>query len=210
MFERLLGLRLLVVASIAGIFCVGSSRANELASPPIDVSILRDGEVTRTTGNFGAWTLVCDEVPRLRQRFCSLSTELRDTGGQIVATLIVSTGDDGRPAALLRAPFGVSIGSGLLFMIEPPTSAGASKTAEGTSRRLEFVRCEQDACLAVWSLTAKEIIGLTAGGALRLRCKHIQSVPPFAFHVVTPQNSITVEAATPGGGFAEAVQASLK
>jgi hypothetical protein len=45
---------------------------------------------------------------------------------------------------------------------------------------------------------------------LRLRGTRIKLVPPFAVRIVTPENSFTVEAAALGGGFAEAVQASLK
>jgi len=201
--------RLSLIATCLVALGAARALAGDLASAPVDVTMFRDGEVNRSTRQFGSWSLVCDEIPRLRQRYCSLSTQPRDAAGQPVATLIVSTGDDGRPAALLRAPVGLSIGSGLLLLIEPPARAGA-KAPERASRRLDFIRCDAGACLALWSLSAAEIDGLNAGGTLRLRYQRAQRLPLFALRVGAPENYVLTEAAMSGGGFAEAVQASIK
>jgi invasion protein IalB len=209
MFARVVGFPSALLGLIMCAFALSHAAAGELASAPIDVSMFRDGEVSRSNRQFGPWTLVCDEIARLHQRYCSLSSEPRDANGEIAATLVVSTGDDGRPAALLRAPIGVSIGGGAVFAIDL-ASATKAKSAQRIERRVDFVRCEQNGCLAVWSLSPKEITGLNSGGQVRLRYTRIQPAAPFAVRIAAPETAFAIESVLSGGGFSEAIQASIR
>ncbi|MBE7159496.1 MAG: hypothetical protein INR62_13870, partial [Rhodospirillales bacterium] len=62
-----------------------------LARPAVDTSMFRDGEVHRRNEMHGRWSLDCDEIPRLAQRFCSLRSLALDATGRPVARITVST-----------------------------------------------------------------------------------------------------------------------
>ncbi len=187
-----------------------AQQQNALASAPIDVAMFREGEVQRTQRPFGAWLLSCDEVPKLHQRYCSLSTAVRDARGQTMATLYVSTGDDGRPAALLQAPLGIALGQGASFAILPGNLAASAKAKPIAPRHVDFVRCDAKACAAVWTLVPAEIAGLNGGGALSLKFRVLTSLPPFGPVAPRPDAGMAVEASNSGAGFAEAIKASVQ
>ena len=167
-----------------------------LASAAIDHTLYREGEVRRLTGTFAAWTLVCDEVTRLKRRFCSLRTLVRDAAGATVAALTISTGDDGRPAALMRIPAG-SVSNTIVEIVVTPKPAGpvdakASKAAAASNPtpttsplsaapppsppakaavgiKLRPATCDSQTCTVVWSLPSAHIKALNSGGGLQVR-----------------------------------------
>ena len=198
-----------------------------LTSPAIDHSIYRDGEVRRSTQTFGAWQLVCDEVTRLRHRFCSLRTVIHAAAGGPIAALTVSTGEDGRPAALLRVPDDRAAGATVNILLQPPQAdiadvakssmAAAAKPArnklDGQREPITQLRpaaCENGACTFIWSLTASQIKALNAGLGLWIS---YAAAPPLT-ELSSPQLTFertprTVSIAIDTSGFAAAVDASL-
>ena len=58
-----------------------------LTSIAIDPTLFREGAITRLAGTRGAWSYDCDEVARLKQRFCSLRTSVKAADGAILAGL---------------------------------------------------------------------------------------------------------------------------
>jgi len=181
-----------------------------LASAPIDVGMFREGEVQRTTRNFAAWSLTCDEIPKLHRRYCSLSAPVVDAGGRVVALLLVSSGDDGRPAALLKAPVAISLRDGATVTVEAAAPSEASKVKSRGPRRVDFVRCDRSACVAVWTLVPEEVMGLNAGGMVHVKFRAEPRLPVFSSLAVTPAASSVVDASVSGAGFADAIQASVK
>ena len=125
------------------------------ATEAIDRGVFKEGEVRRLEGHFRSWRIVCDEVVRLKQRFCSLSTIGADAAGRPVAGLIVSTSDEGRPAALIHLPHGVALSQGVEVVAGPPAGSaalrekapggGKSRQAPaergGVEARLPLMRC---------------------------------------------------------------------
>lgn len=182
----------------------------ELTSPAIDPTMFRDGELRRSVKDFGGWSAVCDEVPRLRQRFCSLKTMLRDTERRMIAELIVSTGDNGRPAALLRVRIGAHIGAGARLRIETGAQPSGKKAPPRPDRRLDFVSCDARACSAVWSLAADEIKALNAGASVRIRVTQVRALSPLAPNIASPERLTLIEAVAAGAGFSQAVASTLK
>ena len=209
MFLPTARVRAYVLVICAGLVFSGCCLGAELASPPIDISMFREGEVVRTKRQFSGWSLVCDDIARLHQRYCSLSNEARDADGLVQVALIVSTGDDGRPAALLRISPGVAISSGVLLSFALP-SLKKQNSVESVNRRIDFVRCDVDACSAVWALTPKEIVGLNSGAVLRFRFQRVRLTSPFAVHAVTPESSVAIDATMSASGFADAIQESVR
>ena len=179
-----------------------------LASPAVDRSLYREGEVQRTSRDFGAWTVVCDEVVRLKQRFCSLKTSLRDASRKAVAELFISTGDNGRPAAMLRVAHGAHIGSGVQLTLNRPAPT-RGKPAAALTRKLDFATCDQAACLVVWSLRGDDISALNVGAVVRARLMGVQAVNPFVAPIATPARMRIIDASVDGAGFAQAVNSTL-
>lgn len=176
-----------------------AARAGDvLATAPIDPLMFRDGEVRRTADVYAAWTLVCDAIPRLGHRFCSLEATPSPLGATSVA-LTVSTGDDGRPAALLRLPLGLSLPFGV--RIKPLGPGGGEP-----ERRIAVALCSAASCEAVWSLSPGDIASLRAGSGLRISVRSWRFVPPGRSNSPPAPAVATID----GHGFAEAVAASLR
>jgi invasion protein IalB len=179
-----------------------------LATPAIDRTIYRDGQVRRSGATFGPWSVVCDEVVRLRQRFCSLETLGRDAAGAARVGLTVSTADDGKPAALLRLPFGVLLRDGVEVSVSPgaPPPKGRAQPID-PPMRLQVVTCDSKACLTAWSLTASQLAALNGAGAIKFR---FRALAADRLGMNLAQSAAPVEATISCLGFADAVQATLK
>jgi invasion protein IalB len=183
--------------------------AAELASPPLDPSMFREGELVRSAQAFGAWTLTCDTVVKLQKKYCSLSIQAGDADGKVAVGLIVSTGDDGRPAALLRTASGVALPGGVTVAMRPPDGA-KRKRHDSFSRQVDFVRCDKATCSAVWTLAPDEIAGLNAGDVLTFRFQRpLEIVLNSPRSVVAPKALLTVDAGVSAAGFSDAIGASL-
>ena len=184
-----------------------------LSTAAIDRSIYRDGEVRRTNGRYAAWGLVCDEVVRLGQRFCSLKADAVDAGGTVIGALTVSTGQDGRPAALLLilpeagADARVEISS-VIPAISPPRNA--SVKAPNPAVKLRPVRCSAQACTLIWTLPRQHIEALNRGDGLKVRYA-LLARPGIATSAsgINSTTSIMATGIISAYGFADAVQASM-
>ena len=159
----------------------------------------------------GSWSVICDDVVRLRQRFCSLVTLGRDATGAARVGLTVSTADDGKPAALLRLPFGVVLRDGIEVIVSPgatssPAPKGRAQPAE-PPMRLQVVTCDKTACLTAWSLTPSQLAALNRAGAIKFRYRALVA---DRLGMDIAQSGAPVEATVECLGFAEAVQATLK
>jgi hypothetical protein len=157
--------------------------------------------VRRRNETFGRWSLDCDEVPRLSQRFCSLRSLAVDGSDTPVARVTISTDEAGRPAALLDFPPStdllepVTVTAATSLILQGPSKAvledvrtrmlskegrrkGASRGAAKAnvlSARLPVSVCEPQSCQAVWPLTPSDIAALRAGSGLRMTFKVVVS-----------------------------------
>ena len=176
-----------------------------LASPAIDRDMFRAGEVARLQRDFGSWRMVCDEVKKLRQRFCSLRSLAYDSNGKPVAGIVVSTADNGRPAALLTLPYGVSLTRPVAVFTEP-------KGGKGKAARIDMrpVICADDGCKIVWPLTGADIAALRGGTDFHVVYAVTPALNDFPGPVLVQRNALVVEGRVAGAGFDEAVLASLK
>jgi invasion protein IalB len=204
-------LRLLVLTAP---FAVTSVPQTALAADPpltsraIDPTLFRDGAVKRFSGVFEDWSYVCDDVAGLKQRFCSLRSQVMDETGTQVALLVISTGEDGRPAALLKlkantfSPSGIEVVTVLKSAPPPASKSPASKSgtkapgaekavAPAMSVKVYPAACDASICQLIWTLDAAQVAALRAGTGWRLRGKPL-------------------DVAVSGLGFAAAVDASLK
>jgi invasion protein IalB len=220
--------RYALLASFAALMFAPPSRAQPAQAGPspfateaIDRSVFREGEVRRFEGHFKSWRVVCDEVARLKQRFCSLSTMGADAAGRPVAALIVSTSDEGRPAALIHLPHGVALRQGLEVVAGPPAwsaehqekapgkekRAAKPKEKPGEALKLTFPSCDAQGCMTLWNLTPAQISALQAGSTLQIRF----SMVPARNFWLTPQAGRApspVSVVVDGAGFGDAVRAS--
>jgi invasion protein IalB len=195
----------LLFAAVLPAAALAQQGALQLSSAPFDRSLFRDGEVRRLGGQFGRWTVVCDEITRMKQRYCSLRVLVADAAGHEVAVLDVSTGDDGRPAALLHLPLGVVLPDG----VEVAGQGDAEGKKPAPSRRLSIAACDMRECQAVWSFATAEFQALTKGRGLTLRYRVLATM---AVPVLRQQGAsrVAVSGVIPADGFATAIQASLR
>ena len=172
-----------------------------LTSAPYDLSLFRDGETRRMRARYGRWTVVCDEIIRLRSRYCSLSAPVADAAGDTVARLDVSTDDAGRPAALLHLPHGTLFDRPLTLGPARPGRASAPRILRGT-------RCDARDCAAVWALDAADFDALKHDGfTLVYRRTSRLDVPGALLRAADLE---TVAGLVPSDGFGDAVVASMR
>lgn len=197
-----------------------------LATPGIDAQAFAPGAIRRFDERHEAWTLRCEEIARLRERFCDLSAEGDGRGFRV--SLVVTTSDRGEPAALLRLPLGVLLTSPI--EISTPNSAPAPKAGphEGKRRkarvkphaaraqlnaasshitRLRVLACDQAGCSTVWPLTRAQMEALSRGEDLQV---NFAAMKPVAVRGSLDPWSQTVplKVTISGKGFAAAVRAS--
>lgn len=191
------------------------TRSAPLTSAAIDASIFREGEVQRTTNTHAAWTVVCDEIARLKQRFCSLRTPIKHASGELAAVLTVSTGQDGRPAAMLKiASALVASGHVALTPIAaetPVTAAARQKPKPLPTSRIKPLTCDKGACTLIWTLTADQIAALNAGAGIRIVATPAADLSSLA--TLAPGKQAvpkTTELTISPNGFAAAVATSMR
>lgn len=201
-----------VLITVVSVFMGGFSQVSRAQAPltsvAIDPTLYRDGAITRFSGAFGAWTYVCDEVTKLKQRFCSLRSVIKSAMGIPVANLTVSTGQDGRPAGLLVMAAQQVTRFGVEVLATAPLVSSAATDAKSKPRpamRVYPASCAADICQLVWSLPPVQIDALNTGGGLILRY-----VPPSQGASEPAPAGRVVDIPIAADGFAAAVQASLQ
>lgn len=211
----------------------GPSQA--LARASIDPNLFRDGEVRRRNESFGHWSLDCDEVPRLAQRFCSLRSVARDTRHRPVARVTISTDELGRPAALLDFPpatdltVPVTVTAATPLILQGPSKAVLEEVRTAALSRADRRRgappallkpdvltaklpvavCDPSSCQAVWPLKPSDIAALRAGSGLRMTFRVVLS-SPGDIRSGAALATHTVEALVPSDGFDAAIRSSVR
>lgn len=195
-----------------------------LSSAAVDPTVYRDGEVKRFSSAHGNWIVVCDEISRLKQRFCSLRTAIVDAAGTRVAVMTVSTGQDGRPAALVDMAATHVRGGALEIAVPKLTQAVAQTTpkektatqsksktvapAAASTTRLRPVSCDAGKCSLIWTLKPEQLQALNDGTGLEL------TVTPGAdLSSLAPQHSnqrAAIRLGVSAEGFKDAVGKSLQ
>lgn len=200
------------LAAAAVLAATAPARAGDaapaLTSAPYDLSLFREGETRRMRARYGRWTVVCDEIIRLRSRYCSLSAPVTGAAGGAVALLDVSTDDAGRPAALLHLPLGMLLDRPLTLGPAHP-GLGAAHPGQGTApRALRATRCDASGCAAVWAPDAADFAALKRDGLALAYSRTARLAGPGAW--LRPADIDTVTGVVPAEGFAEAVAASMR
>ena len=206
---RCFGAWLLVVSPTIG----HAGTSTVLTSPMVDPTLYRDGEVKRLSGAFGPWQVVCDEISRLKQRYCSLKTAILTDGGTVAGRLDMSTGDDGQPVALMHLPLGLLVRSGVeVVFVDPaaPPKAARPATRPTPARHLNIVTCDGRECLALWTLAADEVQRLQQVTRLdvRYRLARGELTEPFAPN--RPDRETIVTGHIAADGYTSAIRASLR
>jgi len=175
-----------------------------ITSPAFDTSIYKDGAVAQSRRAFGNWNLVCADVNGLSRRFCNITTKAQDKTGRVFVAMLISTTDEGKPAALLSVPLFVSLKDGVEIGLNGK-SGKLVKASKAT--KLQILTCQPTACSTVWPLEQTDIVKLAQSGSLRIRI-HLyapDSVEQLASMGLQPK---ALDVVFDGSGFAEALKAS--
>ncbi len=179
--------------------------AQPFATEALDKNLYRDGEIKRFNQSFQNWDMVCDEIIRQKRRFCSLSTFGTDASGRRVAHLTVSTSDEGKPAAMLRLPFGT--------VFEKNVEIHIIRHPEKNTQKPEIIKlvvpyCDAQGCLTVFGLKPSHIDALNKKSLFNIHfwimdsSKHTKIMPDSKSHIPVTTNFS-------GNGFAEAIKGSM-
>lgn len=211
LFTCLLLLAALLAATVAVAQSSNPPPGEPLTSVAIDPTLYRDGAIQRFSGTHDAWSYVCDEVAKQKKRFCSLRTLVRDPGGVVIAALTVSTGEDGRPAALLRMAAASFNETGIEVWANPVAPAASkAKPKPQAITKLYPAACDANVCQMVWTLPPDHISALNAGSGLQLRFTQPKPGSSQLAESLKLGPSRAIEVTVPGQGFSSAVTASIK
>lgn len=200
----------LMLAAVTGV--AKAEPQHGLAYPMVDPSVFSQGQVERLSGHFDDWTVVCDQIRKLNQRFCSLRSAVSADSAGRATYLDVSTGDDGRPAALIHLPLAISVAHGATIDLAPPPGAGKNKKAKTKTaeRRAPVAMCSARECLAVWTLTPDEVQHLKNGGRYRISlCTLATRTAQFRPSLGNPGCEVKSETLVSGLGFKRALLAAM-
>jgi invasion protein IalB len=230
----LIGATLAVLAAVAPASAQQSAAPKGFATAAVDRELFREGEVKRRNERFDAWSLDCDEVPRLGQRFCSLRALARDSAGRGIADFVLSTDDRGKPAALVGLPLGLDLSSPVTIEAAHPLVLGQPSASLASSAReiaksgtkappaakgavttdiLRFVLkpalCDPTGCHAVLSLKPADIAALRAGAGLKMRFA-ASGLDGRGFAARGDAPPRPIEAVIASDGFGKALEASIR
>ena len=193
------------LAVAAWIFLLPVSQAAAQASPALDTSIYRPGEVSRVTGNRADWTYICDIVVRLNQRFCSLFTTAAPEGSAEPISVTVSTSENGRPAAMASFPLMVALKDGVkLHILDKAGKAAKQRKAQ---LQVPFSGCDRKSCYLAWELSPGQIGALREGRSIRISYGYVPNGIE-AEKLLSGFDPETASIAISGKGFAEALAAT--
>jgi invasion protein IalB len=191
-----------------------------LASPGIDAEAFAPGAIRRYSQRHGVWTLRCEEIARLRRRFCDMRADGQGAG--FTVSLTVTTSDTGEPAGLLRLPLGVALAAPVTVAVQAESAAPAPTTAKKPARgktaapapkdeatRLRILACEAAGCMTVWPVSRGQLAALAQGRPLVVAFQALKPIPVIASLDPWSQ-TVALQATIPGEGFAAAVEASTK
>ena len=178
-------------------------------TPAVAQDLFREGEVRHLQGTFKDWRASCDEVTRLKQRFCSLYGKGRAADGSILLGVVITTNDEGKPAAMLEIPLGIRLSSDIEVSVsglEPSRKAKGGPAFEAPTR-LRVVRCSPDRCMTLWRLTQTQIAALNGTGVLQIVFKAPRARYGWD-NLSQPAADKTVRASIASEGFRETMRAT--
>ena len=202
------------MALAIGLFWTGETNSAKAqlstgnTSPAFDTKLYNPDAVAQSHKKFGHWNLVCAELTGLKRRFCNLTSLAAAADGKFYVAIVVSTTDDGKPAALLRMPLMVSLREGVdIVTTSLPGAKGKAKTAKAKKRHVDFASCEQQVCTTILPLQLADLATLSGRGSMNLRVFVLANSAANQVASLLPPSQ-PIEVVFDGSGFAEALQAS--
>lgn len=205
---RRIGLRLLVLFSVAT-FGLGAQAQETVATPAIDPSIFKDGEVENRDFKFGEWYAKCQQIIRIKRRICNLLSSVADAGGKTAGSVIIATTDAGIPAMMISVPTEVTQRKAI------SVDASHLGKVDGSVVKVEFSQvvnpmiCD-NTCKYMFPLDPKLVFILNAGEGIRVStppkervAKKTKKKPP----VPVPETKVMTIS---GQGFSETLAQSTK
>ena len=177
-------------------------------SPAFDTKLYNPNAISQSRKEFGHWTLVCAELAGLNRRFCNLTSLAAAADGKFFVAIVVSTTDEGKPAAILRMPLLVSLREGVDVVTKALSEPKSKKKlAKADKRHVDFVSCEQQICTSVLPLQMTDLAALSGRGSMNLRIFVLANGAANQSASLLPPSK-PLDVVFDGNGFAEALRAS--
>lgn len=205
---RRFGLRFLVLLSVA-VFSSGISAQEIVATPAIDPSIFKDGEVESRDFKFGEWYAKCQQIIKIKRRICNLLSSVSNADGKSAGSVIIATTDAGIPAMMISIPSEISQKKAI------SVDATHLGKVDGSVVKVEFFQvvnpmiCD-NTCKYLFPLDPKLVFILNAGEGVRLSTPPKERVARPTKKKPTPAQGETKIMTIPGRGFSETLAQSTK
>ncbi len=86
----------------------GAFGEESVATPALDTSIFKDGEIESRAFSDGEWHAKCQQIVKIKKRICNLLSSVLDKDGKIIGSIIIATTDAGIPAMMISIPSEIS------------------------------------------------------------------------------------------------------
>ena len=207
--QRGMGRRFVFACAVLVAVAVFSSEAlaqESVATPALDTSIFKDGEVESKSFGSGEWYAKCQQIVKIRRRICNLLSSVSDNSGKLIGSVIIATTDAGIPAMMISIPSEISLKR------EISVYGSHLSQVDGKVVKVEFAQavnamiCDST-CKYMFPLDPRVVFILNAGEGLK-----ISSAPMESGAQNKKKKPVTVAVASNmiinGNGFAEVLAKS--
>ena len=191
------------------IFSPGISAQEIVATPAIDPSIFKDGEVESRDFKFGEWYAKCQQIIKIKRRICNLLSSVSDADGKPAGSVIIATTDAGIPAMMVSIPSEVTQKKAI------SVDATHLGKVDGSVVKVEFSQvvnpmiCDTT-CKYMFPLDPKLVFILNAGEGVRISAPPKERVARSTKKKPPPAPGGTKVMTIQGRGFSEALAQSTK
>ena len=162
---RHLGTALLALISI--ISSNSEVRAEvQVATPAIDASIFKDGEIEDRNFGFGDWHAKCQQIIKIKRRICNLLSTVA-TDGRKIGSVIIATTDTGIPAMMIAIPEENSSKKAIFVTATHLGSVSGKAVKVEFSQVVNPMLCDST-CKYIFPLDPKLVFILNAGGNVQI------------------------------------------
>lgn len=203
-FHSIIGSAFVLALSVMG----GDAFAQSpIATPAIDESLFKEGAVEQRETTFDAWHLRCQEIVKMRRRFCNLLSDVTDSDGKRRGSLLLATDDLGNPAVLIAITAPVRLDRPLTV------KSGYSLPQKGRPPKVRYEKslyvmdCDTS-CKFLFAADSKLISALNEGADVTV--SGYVARPLEEFWLLPMQKTDTFVLTIRGKGFADALKASTE
>ncbi len=176
-----------------------------LASPAIDESLFKDGIVEQRETQHGFWHLKCQQIVKMRRRYCNLLSSVVDKDGKSHGAILIATDDTGQPTIMLALTQPVRLDKPLLVSSTFEVPSKKNPVRVEYKKAVSATLCDIS-CKFLFAADSQLIFSLNAGKDVSVRVTAARTLQQRWFRPPIEGDAVTLT--VHGNGFANALKAS--